>query len=365
MIKTKLTNIPSHLSVAREVSRDRNRNLLSTIFKMTVAKIYFSIPIKDYALNDLERIPLKFWKNFINKRSLTDIQKKLNPSSLRKLIDDKIDFYYRCLNNDLPTPKVWAIICNNRNTIGQIPQGTHVICGKKKLYNFLYNKEAPKDLIIKRANGAYSEGLISLKVKSDGLFDNFNRPYKDFEIYNHCLVENPNKAFIVQERLKPHPGLRPLMPGIALGCIRVVTYFSDSGATVLFVFIKIPVGDNVTDAFQHGATGNLLAYLDLATGKLGKAWGKRGRQDIHCLTEFTAHPTTGVMFQGFQIPQWDDVLRLAKRGAEAFPELRLIGWDMALCENGIFLMEGNNLWDPDGPQVTLRKGIKKEMTTLV
>jgi hypothetical protein len=185
------------------------------------------------------------------------------------------------------------------------------------------------------------------------------------EIYKYCFVEHQNEALIVQQRIKPHPRLKPIMPGRALGCIRVVTYCSESEASVLFVFIKIPVGNNITDAFQHGGTGNLLANLDLATGKLGKAWGKRQGRDGHSLTEFTAHPTTKQVFQGFQIPQWDAILRTAKKGAMAFPELRVIGWDVALCENGIFLMEGNNLWDSDGPQVALRRGIKKDMMALV
>jgi hypothetical protein len=67
----------------------------------------------------------------------------------------------------------------------------------------------------------------------------------------------------------------------------------------------------------------------------------------------------------FQVPQLDDVLRIAKHGDRAFPELKLIGWDVALCENGIFLMEGNNLWDPDGAQITFRRVIKKEMMALI
>jgi len=365
MIKNKILNIPKHIAIAREVSRFRNRNIFNTIIKMIIANTFYKISIKDYAINDLERIPLKFWHDFINKKSLTDIQKSINPEGVRKLLDDKIDFSIRCSDKSLPSPSVWAIICSDREAIEQIPEGTPVLCDKEEFFSFLYNKETPEDLIIKHVNGAYSEGLISLTVKDGGIFDNFNQPVSDMEVYKHCFVEHQSKVFIAQERLKPHPGLKPIMPGRALGCIRVVTYFKKSEATVLFVFFKIPVGDNVTDAFQHGATGNLLAYINLTTGRLGGAWGKRSGRDIHCLAEFNTHPTTGVPLEGFQIPQWDDVLKIAKQGAMAFPELRIIGWDVALCENGIFLMEGNNLWDPDGPQVTLRKGIKKEMMTLV
>jgi hypothetical protein len=83
------------------------------------------------------------------------------------------------------------------------------------------------------------------------------------------------------------------------------------------------------------------------------------------LSEFTRHPTTGAELIGFQIPQWGAVKSLAKQSAKAFPELRAIGWDVALCRNGIFIKEGNRLWDPTGFQITLRRGIKKEMMALV
>ena len=70
------------------------------------------------------------------------------------------------------------------------------------------------------------------------------------------------------------------------------------------------------------------------------------------------------MIEGFQIPHWPEVLELVRQGAVAFPELRTIGWDVAISSSGIFLLEGNHHWDPEGAQVSLQRGIRSEMEAL-
>jgi hypothetical protein len=360
----KILKIPIYLNIAREVSQSRNRNMFIVSIKIVIAKIHSNISPHEYALNDFEEIPFRFWNDFIHPADLLVIQKTLNPESMRYLVDNKIEYYLRCSSREIPTPRILAIISRDKDRISRIPQGTPVISDEKDLRMFLDRMDVPRDIIIKIADGAYGVGLMSLRVDSGGIFDNLDQPSTVDQIYDHCFSEYGDSVFIVQERLKPHRRLEPIMPGRALGCVRVVTHFNGSEVEIMFVFLKIPVGDNTTDAFQHGATGNLLAYLGHDNGKVGKAWGKRPGRDSHCLTEFTVHPTTGVVIQGFQIPQWEEILSLAREGAKAFPELRVIGWDVALCENGIFLIEGNNLWDADGPQIALRRGIKKMMMTL-
>lgn len=354
-----------HISIAREVAKIRKQHLFVIFIKMLIAKTFFGIPIPDYALNGFESIPFKNWKSFIGKRKLTKIQNKLNPKSNRNLIDDKILFNIRCLRQSVPTPRILAITSNSKNNIELIPPDVRVISDMKSLLNFLHNKDIPNELIFKPSKGAYSQGFLSINFKPEGIFDAHGQLISNTDIFKHCFVKHKGVTIIVQQRLKPHLSLKPLMPGRALGCIRVVTYYDELQASVLFVFIKIPVGDNITDAFEHGYTGNLLGNVDLGTGKLGKAWGKRPAIDVYCLSDFTAHPTTGAILPGFQIPQWKSALKAAESCAKAFPELKLVGWDVALCEDGIYLLEGNNLWDPDGPQITLKRGIKKEMMALV
>lgn len=48
---------------------------------------------------------------------------------------------------------------------------------------------------------------------------------------------------------------------------------------------------------------------------------------------------------GRKIPHWDEVVAISKRAAECLPEIRFIGWDVAIGEDGVQLIEGNH--NPD------------------
>ena len=57
-----------------------------------------------------------------------------------------------------------------------------------------------------------------------------------------------------------------------------------------------------------------------------------------------AHPDTNVVFNGYQIPYFDEVKDLALSAAEKIPAIRLVGWDIVLGEQGPLLLEGNHVY---------------------
>ena len=48
---------------------------------------------------------------------------------------------------------------------------------------------------------------------------------------------------------------------------------------------------------------------------------------------------------GQKLPNWDILLDVVKSAHESIPECRYIGWDVAITENGVVLIEANH--DPD------------------
>ena len=76
------------------------------------------------------------------------------------------------------------------------------------------------------------------------------------------------------------------------------------------------------------------------------------------------HPDSGVRFRDFLVPQWPMLREAAKHAAAAFPEFRTVGWDVALTPDGPVILEGNWHYDPDGPQITLDRGIKSQVRNL-
>lgn len=79
------------------------------------------------------------------------------------------------------------------------------------------------------------------------------------------------------------------------------------------------------------------------------------------------HPDTGVIFDGFQLPYWEEMRKLAVESAEKLPELTYIKWDIAVSETGPVVIEGNGMpgsyidWQMISMD-TRKKGIKKELS---
>ena len=65
---------------------------------------------------------------------------------------------------------------------------------------------------------------------------------------------------------------------------------------------------------------------------------------------FKKHPLTETEFYNFKIPYWGEVKEIAYKAQKAFYNLKSIGWDFAITEDGPVLIEGNIEWGTAGIQ---------------
>lgn len=56
---------------------------------------------------------------------------------------------------------------------------------------------------------------------------------------------------------------------------------------------------------------------------------------------FLTHPDTGMKFCGYQIERWKEVLSLGEILSAVIPDVRYVGWDLVLTDNGWIVLEGN------------------------
>src|SRR5699024_1760919 len=103
------------------------------------------------------------------------------------------------------------------------------------------------------------------------------------------------------------------------------------------------------------ASGNIACSIDLKTGKIDR---KGVYKDITKEASVSHHPVTGVEFQGYQIPMWDEIVEQTKEIAVYRPENRSVGWDIALTENGPDFIEGNHNWCEVLWQIPVNQGLK-------
>jgi hypothetical protein len=159
------------------------------------------------------------------------------------------------------------------------------------------------------------------------------------------------RPMIVQKRVRPHPALEPLTSG-ATPTVRALTMIDETGDPELVAAVfRMSFGQNRTVDNIHA--GGLACAVSLPDGRLGRASDLGSDARLGWTSE---HPTTAARIEGTQLPYWDEVKDLALRAHTIFADRLLIGWDIAIAEDGPTLIEGNRGPDMDLMQRFMETG---------
>ena len=64
-------------------------------------------------------------------------------------------------------------------------------------------------------------------------------------------------------------------------------------------------------------------------------------RDYYTPLSWTVHPNTKISIVGFKIPYWEEVNQMVEEAAAIINGVPLVGWDVAISENGPVLVEAN------------------------
>ena len=169
------------------------------------------------------------------------------------------------------------------------------------------------------------------------------------------LIEEEERGTLLQEQVISHPDIVEFF-GDRLASVRIVTLLFKDKPKIFRAALKIPTGNNMTDNFSCGKTGNLLAQINLESGIIEKVFKGVGLEQ-----EFVyKHPDTGKHLEGFQIPDWQLILDTTLLATRAVPGLYLQNWDVAIGANGPVILELNFPGDIEHLQHALGKGINDD-----
>lgn len=259
----------------------------------------------------------------------------LQPKPETDGLDDKVWFARHCREQGVRAVPVLFLLSGGR-LIPQLP-------GLEAL--------PLADLFVKPRSGSGGHRMERWDVAGDGLYRNSKGETLTRAALTAMLLERSLKDdFLVQPRLVNHPELDDISNG-ALATVRILTIRNEDGrAEATNAAFRMAVGTNsVVDNFHQGG---LATAVDLETGRIGEAsdlgaWPHMGWRETH--------PVTGARFAGRILPLWKDVLDLAVRTHEAFPERVIVGWDVAMLADGACVVEGNGKPDLDIHQRAERK----------
>ena len=133
----------------------------------------------------------------------------------------------------------------------------------------------------------------------------------------------------------------------SVNTIRIMTFGYNGKSKILFACMRFSDGTASVDNFHQGG---MACLVDIKSGKLvGSAFNKN-------LEYFDKHPKSGIKFDGFQIPNWDKVKKLVLDAALVNKNIHVVGWDVAVTENGATFIEGNRRPGFDLVQVLSKRG---------
>lgn len=262
-----------------------------------------------------------------------------NDAFWHRYADDKILLHRLLIRAGQPQPALHAVHGPRRQDGADlVADGIPLLATAEELAAFLRSTDA-YPLFAKPSHGGFGRGVY-LFTHYDAVHDQLvqhdgqTRPVAAFA---HNLADPEGLGYLFQEVLRPHPAYAHITGG-RLASVRLMTLAEPTaGPDIYRVILKVPRTRNIIDNFEQGTTGNLLAQLDIPTGRVLRVLQGYGL-DRKILER---HPDTDVPFADLALPDWQTLQDVARACARLLPGFRFQHWDMAITDRGPVPIEVN------------------------
>jgi hypothetical protein len=148
-------------------------------------------------------------------------------------------------------------------------------------------------------------------------------------LYNHLV----SKDMLLEECLKAHDDI--YLGTKSLNTFRLYTMIDGKGDVhVLKAKYRAGTGDAITDT----ADGCIAYPISIEHGVIEGP----GINEVLNSKNYFYHPGSDKLVVGMKIPMWDRVLEVVTEAAKKIPQIRYIGWDIAVTNDGVEFIEGNH-----------------------
>lgn len=201
-----------------------------------------------------------------------------------------------------------------------------------------------EEIIIKPVSGKEGMGIKKLNIISEDLRS----------LYDGLMR---GELTIVEECIKQHHLLEEFYPD-CVHCCRIVAILDNDNC--YFPQTSIKFGINAVS--DNLATGSVCANIDLDTGTICTNGATKRGEIIY------RHPFSDKEFKGFKVPYWKEALELSESVIRKIPNINMIGFDIAITEDGPIIVEGNDTPDfrvYDYPLIGQRKGMRYKLEPFI
>ena len=195
----------------------------------------------------------------------------------------------------------------------------------------------------KPLRGAFGKdsGIINIK--------NFN---SNKDAFNNLISEN---HYILEEVITQCQEMAQFNPS-SVNTVRTTMLRTKDGVKLLFGFIRNGRQGIVVD---NGGEGGIVIPYNCQNGKLYKyGFDENGNK-------YVEHPDSKITYKNFQIPKFDEIVKLSVNLMKRIPKLNYVGFDIAIRDNDLVVLEVNHATQFFGLQCLVNEGFHKEIEEIM
>ncbi|MDD2980882.1 MAG: sugar-transfer associated ATP-grasp domain-containing protein [Hespellia sp.] len=261
--------------------------------------------------------------------------------------------YYPRMNN----PRNTGMLENKFSTYRKFPEffkrdmiqirTTHKIT-EERLEEFAeFTRKHPR-YVVKPTYASYGNGFRIVDIA-------------DYESAEEAYLEYHKQGVVVEEIIIQDERMGVLHSN-SVNTLRIPTVISkdEQGEDHVYLYNPTLRMGQRGSVIDNTSSGGICALIDKENGVLiTDGADKTGKY-------YESHPDTGVVFKGFQIPEWEQAVEMVTEAAMKVPDNHYCGWDLALFEGkGWCMVEANCHAQMSGMQFVPKVGRKPELEELI
>ncbi len=282
---------------------------------LVLAFLYATPPRFYYSYRLYQRSQIE-WFDFIYTHELPHWHNMMSPSSSMascQLLSNKAVFSQVMLQRGIPAVKTYH----------------HLMKGHNLNDSVLFREQS---LFLKPSKGSRKQGCFTL------LFDHISGRY---QLKDKCIVGDENIAiktliteqsqrqeYLIQPLLINHTWFSKFLSCTQLVTLRIITVFDGEKSECMSAIMEIPVSESLNRVIPVG--------IDTTTGRL-----------FPCEVPYKISDDRQRLIEAFEgqiLPYWQEAKTIAKDAHLSCGDITTVGWDLALTDQGIKILEGNINW---------------------
>lgn len=283
--------------IVKKVSKKAGKNQIFIFFDVLYCGLIYGAGYYDYQEFEFYLLSQKERKTYLTRAKNNLIVKNYNDRNSFYKFDDKSVF------NEI---------------FKEYLKRAYLVIKPESFLDFKNFVKKHKELIVKPIDGEGGKGVEKIVI---------NQKTNLEKLFNNLLK---NKQFLVEECIKQHKEINKLYKN-SVNTLRLFTFFDGKDSHVLNSIFKVGNG-GITDNFS---SGSMYTFVN-----------EEGEVIVPAIDQndqiYAVHPITNEKIVGFKVPLYDEACKMVIEAAKEIPEVKYIGWDVAITDKGPAIIEGNS-----------------------